>query len=130
MDFRSVPQDARHATYRRSVSPRLCRGFHCDAVRAGDCGRIVRPIAAGAAELDCFKITGKGGQSVLADCRARRIDSRLDPSLELYTATGRKVASSHNQYRRDAVLDYTLPEDGDYFIRVSDFVYGGGNDYF
>jgi hypothetical protein len=81
-------------------------------------------------DLDYFKFAGKSGQRVLADARALRIDSRMDVSLELYNAAGRKLATAHANLKRDALLDFTLPADGDYFVKVFDFVYGGSNDHF
>ena len=84
----------------------------------------------GATDIDYYKFSGKAGQRIIAECRARRIDSRMDSMVELYSAAGRKLATSHNEQRRDPLLDYTLQADGDYVLKLYDFVYGGGADYF
>ncbi|MBC7815622.1 MAG: hypothetical protein IAG10_01845, partial [Planctomycetaceae bacterium] len=100
---------------------------------------------------DYFKFTGKAGQRVLCLCQAGRIDSKLKTQIELYDATGvippavagaaatpspqavqsgRRLAFSRGAARRDALLDVTLPADGDYFLRIIDQVYGGSVDHF
>ena len=84
----------------------------------------------GATDIDWFKFTGKAGQRVLGDCVARRLDSKLDANLELYEASGKRLASARNTLvSKDALFDVTLPADGDYFVKLHDFVYGGGEDY-
>ena len=84
----------------------------------------------GATDIDWFKFAGKAGQRVLGDCAARRLDSKLDANLELYDATGKRLAAARNTLvNKDALLDVTLPADGDYFVKLHDFVYGGGEDY-
>lgn len=85
----------------------------------------------GATDIDWFKFNGKAGQRVLVDCVARRIDSRLDAALEIYTATGKRIDfARRNLFSQDALLDVTLPADGVYFVKVYDFTYAGGEDYF
>ena len=84
----------------------------------------------GATDIDWFKFAGKAGQRVLGDCAARRLDSKLDANLELYDATGKRLAAARNTLvSKDALLDVTLPADGDYFVKLHDFVYSGGEDY-
>ena len=84
----------------------------------------------GATDVDWFKFAGKGGQRVLADCLARRLDSKLDANLEMFDATGRRLGVARNSLvSKDALLDVTLPSDGEYFLKLNDFVYAGGEDY-
>ena len=84
----------------------------------------------GATDIDWFKITGKANQRILADCVARRLDSKLDGNMELYDTNGRRLGVARNTLvSKDAVLDVTLPADGDYFLKLHDFVFGGGEDY-
>lgn len=84
----------------------------------------------GGTDVDWFKFTGKAGQRMLADCVARRLDSRLDGNLELYDAAGRRLAVARNSLvSKDALLDATLPSDGEYYLKLNDFVFGGGEDY-
>lgn len=83
----------------------------------------------GATDVDWFKFTGKAGQRVLGELYARRLDSRFDGTLELYDAAGRRLTMARNNVQRDPLLDITLPADGDYLLKVYDFVYGGGEEY-
>lgn len=93
-------------------------------------GTVVNARSNSAADVDFYKFTGKKGQRVLAECSAIRIDSRFHGELRLYSAAGRRLGRSIALERRfDPLLDVTLPANGEYFIRVSDFVYAGSNDY-
>ncbi len=83
----------------------------------------------GATDVDVFKLTLAQGQRLLVDCLARRIDSKLDGSLELYDPNGRRVATARNNISRDPLLDFSVPANGDYLLRLTDFVYAGGEDY-
>ena len=84
----------------------------------------------GATDVDWFKFAGKAGQRVLADCLARRLDSKLDANLELFDANSRRLGVARNSLvSKDALLDVTLPADGEYFLKLNDFVYAGSEDY-
>lgn len=72
------------------------------------------------ATLDFFKFAAKQGQRVIVDCQAFRIDSRLDATLVLYNSTGRELERSHNINRRDPLIDFTVPADGDYYVSLQD----------
>ena len=104
-----------------------------------------------ASAYDYFKISGKAGQRVLCVCQAGKIDSKLKAQIEIYNATGvippvvagapavpapqsvqtgRRLGFARSTVKRDALLDVTLPVDGDYFVRVSDHINGGSVDHF
>jgi hypothetical protein len=88
-------------------------------------GRIDAPT-----DVDHYVFSAKKGQRVLINCWAWRIDSQLDGTLMLYDAKGKELAYSGDYYGKDPFLDFTAPADGDYIVKVWDFVYGGGPDYF
>jgi hypothetical protein len=73
---------------------------------------------------DYFKFAAKKGQRVIIDCWAFRLDSRLDATLVLYDGTGRELERNHNTNRRDPLLDFTAPADGDYLVSIHDHMYG------
>ena len=79
--------------------------------------------------FDYFKFVGKAGQRVLAICQSTKIDSKLKPQVEFQDANGRRLATVRAISRRDALLDVTLPADGDYFVRLIDQIYTGGADH-
>jgi hypothetical protein len=88
----------------------------------------------GSEDVDWFVFAAKKGQRVLIDCRAWRIDSRLDGFMWLYDAQGKQLAQSQDEdvrdEKRDPFIDFDAPEDGEYFIKLTDFTYNGGGDYF
>ena len=83
-----------------------------------------------AADVDYYVFAARQGQRVLLNCWAARIDSQLDATLAVCDAAGKELAYSGDYYGKDPFIDFTAPADGDYVVKVWDFVYGGGSDYF
>ena len=82
------------------------------------------------ADIDWFKFQGKAGQRLLVSCMARRLDSRLDAALELYNSAGKRLDfARRNQSGLDPLLDISVPADGEYFVKLYDFTYAGGEEY-
>ncbi|HEY2253038.1 MAG TPA: serine protease [Planctomycetaceae bacterium] len=75
---------------------------------------------------DHYLFDGRQGQRVFVDCAARGIDSKLDPVLVIADASGRDLVVE----RRSGVLDFTVPEDGRYVIKVHEMTFHGGLAYF
>lgn len=78
---------------------------------------------------DWYKFTAKAGQRFVIDCWAQRIDSRMDATLELYDAAGKQLARNRDFNRRDPLIDASIAADGEYYLKVYDFVYGGGAEH-
>jgi hypothetical protein len=76
------------------------------------------------ASHEYFKFTAIRGERIIIDCWAFRIDSRMDGTLVLYNSAGKELERSRNKNRRDPMLDFTVPEDGEYFVALHDHVYG------
>jgi hypothetical protein len=93
-------------------------------------GQVVNGQINGATDTDCFRIAARKGQRILIDCWSERIDSRLDATLAVYDAAGREIESSRDVHGRDPVIDLIVPADGEYVIRLWDFIYGGSTDHF
>ncbi len=94
-------------------------------------GTTVHGVIGAQTDVDYVVFAGKAGQRVLASCLASSIDSRARPLVEVYDPAGRRLALNRNYSGNDALADITLPTDGDYFVRVSEFAYQqGGPDYF
>jgi hypothetical protein len=85
-------------------------------------GSIANPI-----DVDYFVFAGKKGQRVLCSCLTSSIDSRLNAAVEVYTRSGQLLAQNHNYRDDDALADCTLPEDGDYLVRLFDFTHTNGS---
>ncbi|MBI4584913.1 MAG: PPC domain-containing protein [Planctomycetes bacterium] len=81
-----------------------------------------------ALDADAYKISLKAGQRVFFDCLAERLGSKLDATLTLFNAAGKKFAYNRDYHGEDSFLDFTAPSDGDYFASVTDFLYQGGGD--
>jgi hypothetical protein len=86
--------------------------------------------AAGATASDWYKFSAKAGQRIVIDCWAQRIDSKMDATLVLTDSAGRQLARSRDTNRRDPLIDLAVPADGEYLLKVYDFVYGGGPEFF
>jgi hypothetical protein len=91
----------------------------------------VNGVISAGTDVDYYVFKGKKGQRVVVSCLAASIDSRLEADLRLLNPDGKQLASSQNYDGTDALLDATLPEDGDYYVRVSQQTYTFGNaEYF
>lgn len=79
-------------------------------------------------DVDCFKVHLPAGARIAAAVDAVRLDQEMfDPHLELVDARGFVVAAcdDHPLLAQDAMLAATVPEEGDYVIRVRESAYGG-----
>ena len=73
--------------------------------------------------MDYYRFAGKKGQRVVVSCLASSIDSKLNAEVEVWDKGGTRLASNRNYRDNDALLDVTLPGDGDYLVRVNSFAY-------
>ncbi len=97
--------------------------------------RVTLPVVVngrmdGATDVDHYVFPAKKGQRILINCWAWRIDSQLDGTLMVYDPQGKEIAYNGDYYGKDPFIDFTAPADGDYVVKVWDFVYSGGADYF
>ncbi len=82
-------------------------------------------------DVDYFVVSGRKGQRVVISCLTSSIDSRLRAALELYDGAGRQLAFNRHFQGHDALVDCTLPGDGDVFIRLYEFTHTtGGPDHY
>ncbi len=85
-------------------------------------------------DIDWFVFPAKRGQRVLIESLAWRLDSRLDGALTLYNAAGKELAASQDEnirdQKRDPFIDFDVGEDGDYYLRFTDFMYNGSAENF
>ena len=92
-------------------------------------GAAVNGSSSGA-DFDYYKFVGKKGQRVIVSCQAARIDSKMSAIIECFDVAGRRMGFGSNNVREDPLVDLTLPSDGEYFIKIYDAVFRGGNEYF
>jgi hypothetical protein len=94
-------------------------------------GATVTGAIAAPTDVDYFSFAGKKGQRVVLSCLTATIDSRLDPEMRVLTSSGREIGYDRSSRGQDGILDVTLPEDGDYLIRLNKFTYTVGSaEYF
>ncbi len=78
-------------------------------------------------DQDWFRFTAKKGQRLRLRAFARALGSPADPVLDLYVAGGRRLAGNDDaQGRPDSDFAAAIPEDGEYELRVRDFLEAGG----
>ena len=72
-------------------------------------------------DADLIRFTGKKGQELDFQCSAQRVGSGLDPIINVWQASNKKLLFGDDDGRRpDCYKRFTLPADGDYFFRVKD----------
>src|SRR5207237_6612489 len=76
-----------------------------------------------ATDVDYFQFPGKKGQKIVASCLTTSIESKLPATVEIFHSSGKLLATNRGYQNNDAVADAVLPEDGDYFVRLSSFTY-------
>jgi hypothetical protein len=79
---------------------------------------------------DFFRIAAKKDQRVLIESWAHRLDSKMDPAVVLLDPSGHEIARGKERQHRDILVDFRVPTDGNYTVKVYDFLYKGGGEYF
>ncbi len=89
-------------------------------------------------DQDWFKVELKRGKKLKFDVLSRRLGSPLDADLRLYNEAGKQLAASDDveddreglmTHHADAQLDFTVPQDGTYYLRLTDAQNKYGADY-
>jgi hypothetical protein len=76
--------------------------------------------------VDHYRFSASTGQRIIVHCAARSIDSKLDAVLIIGDEAGRDLKVE----RRGGLIDFTVPADGKYTIKVHDLTFNGGPAYF
>jgi hypothetical protein len=92
-------------------------------------GQWIRGTVRSAGEVAVFRITGKKGQTLVAEVIAHRRRSLLDSLLTLYDANRNIVAENDDANDTDSLVRRVLPADGDYFLALTDATGHGGPGY-
>lgn len=91
---------------------------------------VVNARSNAAADVDVYTIPVQSGQTIVLRTEAATIDSVMQPVLELFDDSGRRVAHARRRRQKDAAVVYTADRDQQMRLTVHDTVYGGSNDYF
>ena len=96
-------------------------------------GRIDSP-----GRTSVFQFEGHTGQKIVAEVRARRLNSPLDSVLKLTDANGKLLAFNDDfddkgagliTHQADSYLSTNLPANGVYYLHLADTQHKGGPDY-
>jgi hypothetical protein len=96
-------------------------------------GRIGRP-----GDVDVYRIEGKAGDELVAEVMAHRLGAPLDSLLRLLDAAGNVVVWNDDfddkcagleTHHADSYLHVKLPQDGPYWVRISDTQGHGGEEW-
>jgi hypothetical protein len=89
-----------------------------------------------AGDEDCFSLTLGKGERYIIEALSHRLGSPLDSVVQVLNSKGNQLAANDDAVagelqlvRADARIDFTVPADGDYVIRIKDFLKRGGNDF-
>ncbi len=83
-----------------------------------------------AGDSDHFRFEAKQGQRVIVECLAERIDSRLRAVLEIFDATGKRLAVNRGYFGIDPLIDFRVPADGFYIVKVQDLTSSGSAEHY
>ena len=80
-------------------------------------------------DQDLFRFNAKAEQRLICDVTASRMGSLLDSFLTLFGPDGVEIASNDIANGLDSLIDYTIPTDGEYTLRIRDLRYKGGEEF-
>lgn len=72
--------------------------------------------------IDYYTFQARKGQRLIVDCATRGIDSKLNATVIIADAKGRDLLVE----RRGGVLDFSVPADGPYVLKIHELTYKGG----
>ncbi len=82
-----------------------------------------------AGDIDWFSFRAAKDENLTFKVIARTLRSPLDPVLSIRRATGGNLANNDDQGGPDSILQWTAPEEGEYFAIVRDHLNRGGPDF-
>ena len=73
-------------------------------------------------DRDFYRFSAKAGQNLVIEVESRRIGSAIDPAIELFDLSGRRLAWNQDApgIGVDARLDHKFAKDGEYLVAVRD----------
>lgn len=80
-------------------------------------------------DVDYFRFAAKKGQVFDVHCYARRIRSPLDPVMTIFVAGGGGLVGNDDAIGPDSYIRFTVPEDREYVVSISDHLGKGGPNY-
>lgn len=81
-------------------------------------------------DVDHYRFEAKRSQRVVIECWAERIDSRLRAVIEIYDSTGKRLAVNRGYFGSDPLIDFRVPADGAYVVKVQDLISSGSAEHY
>ena len=95
---------------------------------------LADPDICPAGDVDYYSFSGSAGDLIVTDIDARSLSpsSQLDSVLYLLNSSGNELTHNDDHGSLDSYIEYTLPADGTYYLRVEEYNHPneGGPDYF
>lgn len=88
-------------------------------------------------DWDVFSFTAEAGTVIIAEVKARRLNSPLDSVLEITDSNGKRLAVNDDYedvgsalltHHADSYIRFTVPSNGKYFVHLTDTQHKGGTD--
>lgn len=76
--------------------------------------------------IDYLRFEARKGQRLIVDCATRGIDSKLNATVIIADETGRDLKVE----RKGGIIDFSVPKDGKYHIKIHELTYKGGPAYY
>lgn len=93
---------------------------------------IINGVVNPGGDEDFFTFQGTKGDRCVFNVKAYRYNNIsqqfFNPTISLFDVQGKELARSNGFYSLDPLIDFTLPEDGTYFLRIRDLLYRGNPD--
>ena len=90
---------------------------------------VVNGRSNGSADVDIYKVAAPANQTIVFRTEAAVLDSLMQPVLELFDSSGRRVSQSRRSNQQEASIVYTSAIDQTLTLKIHDTVYAGSNDY-
>jgi len=102
-----------------------------ESVRTNAAEEVTLPVtingqSTGGPDVDWYRFMGQAGQRIILEGHCRRIDSRMDMAMTVFSESGAIVGEQRAGEVRDPFVDVTLPLTGLYFVKVHDALFGQG----
>lgn len=81
-------------------------------------------------DVDVYRVTIQKGETIVFSAAAGSIGSAMTPVLRLWDANGQERSFGAALSKPDALLTFTAPATGDYFLYVRDLLYQGNATYY
>lgn len=76
--------------------------------------------------IDFYRFEAKRGQRLIVECTTRGVDSKLNATVILADESGRDILVE----RRGGVIDFDVPKDGRYLVKIHELTFKGGPAFF